>query len=237
MMALPMMQTPIYELTVPSTKKKVKFRPFLVKEEKALMIAQQSEDPQTMIDTLKQVISCCVKDIDIDKLALFDLEYIFLQLRAKSIGEISEMTYSCLECNDPKAKIMINLDLTEVNVEFHPEHTDVIDLFNQVGVKMKYPGVELLNNASEIDFESPDQALDMIASSIEYMFDGDRIYDIKDQPKEELIEFLENLTHAQLQKIKKFFDTMPKLNKKIEFNCPVCKFHHTQTLQGIQNFF
>lgn len=236
-MSLPMMQTPTYELTVPSTKKKVKFRPFLVKEEKALMIAQQSEDSQTMIDTLKSVISNCVRDIDVDKLALFDIEYIFIQLRAKSIGEISEMMYSCLECKDPKAKISINLDLTEINVEFHDEHTNVIDLFNEVGVKMKYPSIELLNNVSEIDFESPDQALNLIANSIEYIFDGDRIYDIEDQTPEELIQFLENLTHGQLQKIKKFFDTMPKLNKKIEFNCPVCKFHHKQTLQGIQNFF
>lgn len=236
-MALPMMQTPTYELTIPSTKKKVKFRPFLVKEEKALMIAQQSEDPQVMIDTLKDIISCCVKSVDVSKLALFDLEYIFLQLRAKSIGEISEVMYSCLQCNDPKAKVQINIDLSEVNVEFHPDHKDTIDLFGDVGVKMRYPGIELLNNASELDLDSPDQALKVIAESIEYIFDGDKVYDRKDQTEEELMQFLENLTHGQLQKIKLFFDTMPKLKKDIEFDCPVCKFHHNYSIQGIQNFF
>lgn len=236
-MALPMMQTPTYELTVPSTKKKVKFRPFLVKEEKALMLAQQSEDSQVMINTLKDIIENCVKDVDVNKLALFDLEYIFLQLRAKSIGEISEVMYSCLQCNDPKAKVHINIDLTEVNVEFHPDHKSVIDLFGSVGVKMKYPGMDLLNNTTELNLESAEQAMKLIADSIEYIFDDDKIYDRKDQTEEELMQFLENLTHGQLQKIKLFFDTMPKLKKNIQFDCPVCKYHHDYSIQGIQNFF
>lgn len=236
-MALPIMQTPVYELTIPSTKKKVKYRPFLVKEEKALMIAQQSEDPQVMIDTLKEIIKACVQGISIDKLALFDLEYIFLQLRAKSVGEISELTYSCLQCNDPKAKININLDITSIQVETNPEHKDTIDLFGEVGIKMKYPGFEMLNEMQNANLESPDDALKIIARSIEFIYEGDKIHDVKDQTQAELMEFLENLTREQLDKIKKFFDTMPKLKKEIEFDCPVCKYHHNYTVEGIQSFF
>lgn len=236
-MALPVMQTPVYELTIPSTKKKVKYRPFLVKEEKALMIAQQSEDPKVMVDTLKQIIKACVQNVDVDKLALFDLEYIFLQLRAKSVGEISELVYSCLKCNDPKAKVNINLDITTIEVETNPEHKDTIDLFGDVGIKMKYPGFDMLNDMQNVNLDNPDDALKVIAKSIEFIFEGDKIHDAKEQSEAEMMNFLENLTREQLDKIKKFFDTMPKLKKEIEFDCPVCKYHHNYTVEGIQSFF
>lgn len=232
-----MMQAPVYELTIPSTKKKVKYRPFLVKEEKALLIAQQSEDAQVMIDTLKGIVSTCVKDVDVNKLALFDLEYIFLKLRAKSVGEISELSYSCLKCNDPKSKVVINLDLENIEVEFDPEHKSTIDLFGEVGVKMKYPGFEMFNSMKDLDMDSPDDGLKAITNSIEFIYDGDKIYDTKEQTEEELNEFLENLTHSQLEKIKSFFKTMPKLKKTVEFDCPVCKYHHNYTIEGINNFF
>jgi hypothetical protein len=236
-MTLPMMQTPTYELTIPSTKKKVKFRPFLVKEQKALMIAQHSEDPQTMIDTLKDIIKNCVQNTDVNKLAMFDLEYIFLQLRAKSIGEIADVVYSCLQCNDPKAKVTLNIDLSTINVEFNKDHKETIELFGDVGVKMRYPGLDLLSKVDEIDMNSPDDALKVISQCIEYIYDGDKIYDAKDQTAEELNEFLENLTDAQFKKIKLFFETMPKLKKNVQFDCPVCKFHHNYNIQGINNFF
>lgn len=231
------MQTPIYELVIPSSKKKVKYRPFLVKEEKALMIAQQSEDPQVMINTLKSIITSCVQNVDVDKLALFDLEYIFLQLRAKSVGEVSELTYSCLQCNDPKAKININLDISSISVETNDNHTDTIDLFDDVGVKMKYPGFDMLMEMQNINLENPDDALKVIIKSIEFIYEGDKIHDIKDQSEEDLNNFLENLTREQLQKIKNFFETMPKLKKTVKFDCPVCKYHHNYTVEGIQNFF
>lgn len=236
-MALPMMQTPTYELTIPSTKKKVKFRPFLVKEQKALMIAQHSEEPQVMIDTLKDIIKSCVSNVDVDKLAIFDLEYIFLQLRAKSIGETAEVVYSCLQCNDPKGKVTLNIDVSDISVEFHPNHENTIELFDEVGVKMKYPGLDFLGSIDELDLNNPTDALKIISNCIEYIYDGDKIYDTKDQTPEEINHFLENLTFAQLDKIKKFFETLPKLKKKIEFDCPVCKYHHNYMIQGINNFF
>lgn len=236
-MALPIMQTPTYELTIPSTKKKVKFRPFLVKEQKALMIAQHSEDQRVMIDTLKDIIKSCVSNVDVDRLAIFDLEYIFLQLRAKSIGEIAEIVYSCLQCNDPNGKVALSIDVSDIQVEFHPEHSDTIELFDEVGVKMKYPGLDFLGSVEELDLNNPTDALKVIYNCIEYIYDDDKIYDVKDQTPEEMNEFLENLTIDQLENIKKFFKTIPKLKKNIQFDCPVCKYHHNYMIQGINNFF
>lgn len=236
-MALPLMQTPVYELVIPSTQKAVKYRPFLVKEEKALLLAQQSEDSKVMLETLKKVISNCVSGVDAEKLALFDLEYIFLQLRARSVGELSELTYACLECNDPKAKVNIKLDISTINVEFNDKHTATIDLFDSVGVKMKYPSLDILVKLGNINDEDIDSALKVIAQCIEFLYDGDKIYPSSEQSEEELIEFLEKLTRYQLEKIKNFFTTMPRLRKKVEFDCPVCKFHHQYTIEGIENFF
>lgn len=235
-MALPIATAPSYELTVPSTKQKVKFRPFLVKEEKALLLAQQSDNDQTMIDTLKNVIAACTYNkLDMNKLALFDVEYIFLQLRAKSVGEISELVYSCLQCGDPKAKVTIPVDLTQVEVTFDPEHKSDIDLYENVGVRMRYPDIAFANkNANEDGVEA---IFNMIIDCIESIYDDENIYVAEEQSREELEEFLNNLTQDQFNKIKTFFDTMPKLEKTIEFDCPVCAYHHVQKIEGINDFF
>ena len=237
-MALPMMKTPMYEMTIPSTKQKVKFRPFLVKEEKTLMLAQQSEDPTTMLDTLKGVIEACTYGkIDVHKLAMFDIEYIFIQLRAKSVGEISELMFSCKQCNDPKAKMKININLTELEVVFNPDHSMDIDLFDDVGVKMKYPGIETVNKLKDASNNDVDAVFDIIISCIESIYDADNIYAASEQSKEDLSEFVNNLTQEQFSKLQKFFETMPKLEKTVEFDCPVCGFHHKQVIQGLDGFF
>ena len=237
-MALPIMKTPAYELTVPSTKEKVKFRPFLVKEEKALLIAQQSEDQQTMFDTLKGVIKACTFDkLDVDTLATFDIEYIFLQLRAKSVGEVSELVFSCLECNDPKAKIKIEIDLTQLEVYFDPEHKKDIDLFDDVGVRLKYPGLATINKMKGMKENDIGAIFDLIVECIDSIYDADNIYSAAEQTKEELNEFINNLTQDQFVKVQRFFETMPKLEKKLDFKCPVCGFEHHQTLQGLDGFF
>lgn len=237
-MALPVMSTPTYELTVPSLKKKVKYRPFLVKEEKALLIAQQSEDATVMLNTIKDIISSCTNGkLNVEDLAVFDIEYIFCQLRAKSVGEISELIFNCLECNDPKAKMKVTIDLTQLNVEFDPDHKKNIDLFNDVGVVMKYPSLDMLNAIKDVKEESVEAVFDVIIASIDHIYAGEEIYAAKEQSKEELTRFLDNLTQDQFKKIQKFFDTMPKLEKKIEFDCPVCSYHHNHTIRGIENFF
>lgn len=237
-MPLPTMSTPTYELTVPSTKQKIKYRPFLVKEEKALMLAQQSENQLTMIDTLKSIIKeCTFGKLDVDKLAIFDIEYIFVQLRAKSVGEISELIYSCMQCGDPKAKMHINVDLTKLEVVFNPEHTKDILLFDDVGIKMKYPGMSALSRNVGVTEGSIEFLDNMIIDSIDCIYDDNSVYVAAEQTREELEEFINNLTQEQFSKIENFFDTMPKLEKKLEFDCPVCKYHHLKTIQGIDDFF
>jgi hypothetical protein len=237
-MALPVMSTPTYELTVPSSKQKVKFRPFLVKEEKALLIAQQSEDQSIMLDTLKNVIKACTSNkLDVEKLAMFDIEYIFTQLRARSVGEMSELVFSCLECGDPKAKMNVNIDLTTLEVKFNAEHTNVINLFNDVGIKMKYPGLSLINKMKGAPEGDVGLIFDVVIECIDSIFDEENVYPAHEQTKEELEDFINNLTQEQFVKVQKFFETMPKLEKDIEFDCPVCNHHHKHTIQGLDSFF
>lgn len=236
-MALPLMQAPVYELTIPSTKKKVKFRPFLVKEQKALLIAQQSDDPKVMIETVKYLIQSCVKGIDLSKLALFDIEYIFLQLRAKSIGEISELIYSCLKCKDPKAKVKLEIDISKIEVEFPENVMANIELYDDVGVKMKYPDFDFLEKSKNLKIDDIEDSIEIITNCIEFVYDGDKIYGAKEQSKEELKEFVENLTNAQYLKIKNFFENIPRLKKEVNFSCPVCNYNHNYTIEGIKNFF
>ena len=237
-MALPVMKTPTYDMTIPSTKQVVKFRPFLVKEEKALMIAQQSDDASTMVNTLKGVIDACTfGKLDVNKLAMFDIEYIFVQLRAKSVGEISELIFSCKQCGDPKAKIKINIDLTKLEVNFDPEHRTDIQLFDNVGVKMKYPSIATVNKLKNAGADDVETIFSIMIDCIDSIYDEENIYSAAEQTKEELSEFINNLTQDQFAKLQHFFETMPKLEKKLEFDCPVCGFHHTQTIQGLEGFF
>ena len=240
-MALPIMNTPTYNLVVPSTGEKVKYRPFLVKEEKALLIAQQSEDVEVMVDSLKQVIRGCVLDkIDVDNLATFDIEYIFTQIRAKSVGEIVELLFPCSEDHgedNDKAKLKISIDLTNLQVEFPEGSVKKIPLFGDVGVIMKYPSFDLMSKMENINVEDVDTIFDIIASCIDIIYEGDEIHYAKEQSKEELLEFLYNLTNDQFQSLQKFFTKMPKISKTVEYNCPICAKHHSVTLEGMQSFF
>lgn len=236
-MALPINATPTYTLTVPSTEKTIRFRPFLVKEEKALLIAQQSEDETVMIETLKDVIKSCVKDdIDINRLALFDFEYIFAQIRAKSVGENVELIFKCDTCVDEKAKVKITFDITNLKVDKDAEHSSTIELFDGVGIKMKYPSMALLKKVKESK-DSMSQVFDMIIDCIDFIFTGEEMYYAKEQTKKELTDFLESLTSAQFVKIQKFFETMPKLRQNVDYKCPVCGKEHHKYIEGISSFF
>ena len=237
-MALPVLTTPTYELIVPSTKQKVKFRPFLVKEEKALMIAHQSEDANTMTNTLKDVITACTSNkLDVDKLAMFDIEYIFAQLRSKSVGEISQIVLSCNKCNDANAKVNVDIDISKLEVSFSENHTSDIKLFDDVGVKMKYPGMHTLNTLSSANSQDIDNIFNVIVDCIDYIYDSNTVYPASEQTQKELTDFISNLTQEQFTKLQNFFETMPKLEKQIEFDCPVCGYHHKQVIQGLESFF
>ena len=240
-MALPMMSTPTYTMVVPSSNETVKFRPFLVKEEKALLIAQQSEDMVTMIETLKSVIkSCVIESINVDKLAIFDLEYMFMTIRGKSVGETVDLVFPCDEDHgelNEKARSNVTVDLSTISVEKGEGHTNKIDLFDNVGVVMKYPTVDILKKLQGLDEEDLDKVFDIMALSIDYIYQGDEIFYGSEQKPAELKQFIENLTSEQFVKVQKFFETMPKIRKQIEYTCPVCGKHHKKMLEGIQSFF
>ena len=240
-MALPLNSTPVYSLVIPSTKKTVNYRPFLVKDQKALMIAQQSENQKVMVDTLKSVISSCVTDnIDIDSLAMFDLEYIFTQLRAKSVGENVELIMSCDEDHGDQnklAKVKVSVDLSQIQVVSDESHTNKLSLWGNVGVVMKYPSVDIIKKFQTVNESDTESVFSIISQSIEYIFDNDEVSHAKDQTKEEMLEFLNNLTTEQFSKIQKFFETMPKLTYDIKYNCPVCQKGHHVKLEGMDSFF
>lgn len=237
-MALPINTTAQYSLTIPSSGAKVKYRPFLVKEEKALLIAQQSEDPVVMVDTLKGVVASCVTgDFKVDDLATFDLEYIFTQIRGKSVGETVDLLFPCDVCEDEKAKVKISFDITKIQVEKSPEHNKKIDLFGDVGVVMRYPTIQTISKLENLQADTIDDIFDIVAGCIDFIYQGDEVFYGKEQSKEDLLEFLNNLTSEQFKKIQKFFETMPRLKQEVDYNCPVCGLHHHKVLEGLQSFF
>jgi hypothetical protein len=239
-MALPMNSTPIYNLVIPSTKKSITYRPFLVKDQKTLLIAQQSDDQRIMIDSLKEVIKSCVTEpIEINKLAIFDIEYIFTQLRSKSVGETVDIVLSCDVDHgedNAKAKIQHTIDLSQLTVQEKEGHTNKIELFGTVGVVMKYPNIDDVKKLQGGEVTA-DDTFKLVASSIDYIYDAEAVYHSKDQTEQELMDFINNLTSEQFGKIQSFFDTMPKLTHTVDYNCPVCNKAHTILLEGMQSFF
>jgi hypothetical protein len=240
-MALPLNTSPVYTLEIPSTGKKVQYRPFLVKDEKALLIAQQSEDMRVMLNTLKDVIKSCVQtELSVDDLAIFDIEYIFTQIRAKSVGEFVELIMICDENHgedDEKAKVKVSIDLSKLKVIKPKEHTNKILLFGNVGVVMKYPSLDIIEALESTDSTSVDSIFGIVGDSIDYIFNDDEIWYANDLTKDEISEFINNLTSEQFVKVQEFFSTMPKLSQDIQYKCPVCNKEHKRTLEGLQNFF
>jgi hypothetical protein len=241
-MALPMGNTPVYNIEIPSTKQKLKFRPFLVKDQKALMLAQQSEDPIVMIDTLKGIIKgCLVGEVEVENLSTFDLEYIFLQMRAKSVGEQIELLFKCDEDHgeegNAKAKVKININIDDIKCESLEGHSNKINLFGDVGIFMKYPSIDIIKKYQNGQTDDSDVAFAIISESIDYIYTNDEVFHSKDSTKEELTEFVNNLTTDQFAKVQTFFDTMPKVRYKIKYDCPVCSKHHESNLEGIESFF
>jgi len=236
-MSLPKMQLPLYNVVIPSTGKEVKFRPFLVKEEKALLIAQQSEDPKVMVNTLKSIIEDCIQGIDANTLAIFDYEYLFTQIRSKSVGEIVDLVFLCDDCTDEKARTKVSMDITKFAVKFNPDHTNKIQLTNSIGIVMKYPSLDAIGELEKANAGDVDSVFKLVIECIEFIYDGDEVYNTKEQTKEEVLEFLNNLTQEQFSKIESFFDTMPKMSQPVKYDCPVCGKHHDKVLEGIESFF
>jgi len=238
---LPKIDTPIYELTLPLSKKNIKFRPFLVKEQKNLMMAIEADDKETIERNIKQVLQNCTltESIDIEKLPVIDVEYYFIQLRARSVGEIVENKYICNnEVNDEKCgnKMDVNLNLLDIQIENNPDYSDIIELTNKIAIKLKYPEFSTVEKIKEKD-SSVDVAFQMIIDSIEYIYDGDQYYYANESTPKELMEFVEQLNTEQFSKIEQFFDNLPKLNKKVEIKCSKCGYDHSIVIEGLESFF
>ena len=243
-MALPKNTSATYPLQIPSTGQEVKFRPFVVKDEKALMLAMQSEDEMTMVNTLRDLIRNCVQDeINVERLATFDLEYAFAQMRGKSVGEIVEIIGKCdneeAGCVDnPKAQVKLQVDITQIPVTFPEGHDKKINLWGDVGVVMKYPTLETIIKYQGITQDSdPNKVFEIIMDSMEVIYEGDQLHYIHEQTPQEVDEFINNLSSEQFNKIKDFFETMPKMTKEISWTCPNCGREHKRTLEGLQSFF
>jgi hypothetical protein len=244
---LPKLDVPIYELDLPLSKKKVKFRPFLVKEEKILLMAMESETDESTLLAIKQIIgNCCLSDdIDIETLPITDLEYFFLNLRARSIGETVDLQYKCnnkLKDENGEEKDCGNIVKLEVNVlDIKPEvsenHSTKIALTSTMGVVMKYPSFKIVEDISTVEGGEIEKLMAILLNCIESVYTEDSIFYAKDISKEELGEFVENLTRDQFAKVQQFFDTMPKIKKELDFTCKKCGYHENISIEGLQSFF
>jgi len=239
-MPLPKIDVPTYELVLPLTKKKIKFRPFLVKEQKNLLMAMESDDSETVHNSIKDILNNCTltEDVVIDRLPILDVEYYFINLRAKSVSEVVEAKYRCN--NDVGEKICgnvmeVNLNMTDINLSGEVSEED-IQLTDKIFVKMKYPEFYVvkdsinLNNVDMVTFN-------MIAESIQYIYDGEQYYYAHEAQPGEFLHFIENLNQAQFEKLEEFFNALPKLKKDIEIKCSKCGFNHGIEVEGLESFF
>lgn len=230
-MALPKLDTPTFELTLPSTNKKIKFRPFLVKEHKVLLTMSEAENEEVSRIIRDLVDVCTFNKLKVDELPHFDIEYIFMNLRAKSIGEVVDVVLNC-DCGN---KINTTFNIEEVKVEKNKNHSNKIMLTDSVGIEMKYPNIdEVVEVFATNDTK---KVVDLIIKSIKTIFSPDEVWDTKDQTKEELEEFVFSLTKTQFEKLEEFFVTAPKVVQTIEADCDKCGKHNVARLEGLQNFF
>ncbi len=238
-MPLPTVSTPIYTLEIPSLKKEIKYRPFLVKEEKILIIAMESEDSKQIANAVKNVISNCIitKGIKIDALATFDIEYLFLNIRGKSVGETVDVLITCPD--DGKTQVPVSINLDEIQVVISPEHDKDIKLDDNLTLRMKYPSMQefVKNNFADQNEVSVDDTFDLICSCIDQIYNEEESWNSSDCTKKELIEFLEQLSSKQFKEIEKFFDTMPKLSHKLILKNPNTGVESDVVLEGLSSFF
>jgi len=236
-MALPQVNTPTYELVVPSTDEKLKYRPFLVKEEKILMIAMEGKEQSGIIEATKEIVkSCTFGKFDTSKAPIFDVEYIFLNIRAKSVGEISTVRLRCLDDNE--TFVPTDIDLTKVEVEMHKDHTNKVELTEEMGMIMTYPTLDSFNEYEGTAVNASNM-IDIIASCVTQIYDkgGEEIFEAKDSTKQELIDFIEQLNAKQFQDVQAFFDTMPKLTHTVKIKNPKTEKESEITLSGLNDFF
>jgi predicted RecB family endonuclease len=237
-MPLPKIATPTYELELPSTKQKIKFRPFLVKEEKLLVLALESEDTKHITTAIKTVIKNCIstRGIKVEELPTFDIEFLFLNIRGKSVGE--EVEVNIVAPDDGETSIPVKIDLEDIKVVETAGHTKQIRLDDSLMMEMKYPSLDqFIKNNFDFEDNNVDKSFELIASCVDKIFNEEEVWSTADVSKKEVIEFLEQMSSAQFKQIEKFFETMPKLSHTVEVKNPVTKVKSTVVLEGLSSFF
>jgi len=239
-MPLPKINTPTYEMTLPSTGKKIRYRPFLVREEKILIMAMESENMTEITNAIVQILSDCIisKDVKVESLATFDIEYLFLNVRAKSVGETVEVNVTCPD--DGETQVEISIDIDTIKVQKTRGHKVIIKLDDDLSMKLRYPSLEQF---VESNFETTDglsevgQSLSMITSCVEMIYSQEESWEASDYSKKELDEFIEQLNTKQFKEIEKFFTTMPKLSHTIMVRNPKTGVESEVVLEGLASFF
>ncbi len=233
-MALPKLETPTYTLLMPSTDEEIKFRPFLVKEQKRMLMAQESEDSTEMVDAVNQLIQdCTFNKVDTKKIAMFDAEYIFLQIRSKSVGSKIDVQVTCPD--DKETKVPVNIDLDDIKVAMMEEHTNEIQLTPEIKIVFKYPLLSTFTKYTKSS-DTAKMIFDLTADCIEEVHFNDEVTNKVDMSKKELDEFLESLSTEQFGMLVKFFETMPRLRHRIEVTNPKTEVTSEVMLEGIQSF-
>lgn len=238
-MPLPKIVTPTYELELPSTEEKIQYRPFLVKEEKLLVIALESEDTKQITTAIKTVIKNCIvtKNIKVEDLPTFDIEFLFLNIRGKSVGEELEVNIICPDDGETQVAVKINLD--SIKVQKNEEHTKRIKIDGNIMMEMKYPSLDqfIKTNFDFNEKNAMEQSFELIGSCIDKIFTADEAWSTSDVTKKELVDFLESMNSSQFKDIEKFFETMPKLSHKIKVKNPKTEVENEIVLEGLASFF
>jgi hypothetical protein len=237
-MPLPRIATPTYELVLPSSNKKIKYRPFLVKEEKVLIIALESQDQKQIANAVKSIIKSCIlsRGIKVEKLSTFDIEYLFLNIRGKSVGEDIEVMVTCPD--DGKTQVPMSINIDSIQVKKSDEHNPDIKLDEQFTLRMRYPSLsEFIKSNFTMEDMKVDDTFELIASCVDQVYSEEESWTQEDCTKKELVDFIEQLNSSQFKQIEKFFDTMPKLSHKVKVTNPNTKVESEIVLEGLQNFF
>ena len=237
-MSLPKINTPEYSLVVPSTDEEIIYRPFLVKEEKVLLVAQETGGEKSIYQAIKNLIkNCCFGKVDVDKLPMFDIEYIFLQIRAKSVGEITTLEVTCPD--DEVTKVKVEVDLTSIKIEMDEKHSPRIELTENIGLLMQYPTLAsiLAMGVEEDKVTSIDKMFGMMQDCMYQIWQDEETFDAMDYSNKEKKDFLESLNHEQFERIQTFFDTMPTVKHIVEVTNPKTKVSSEVTIEGMNSFF
>jgi len=240
-MALPKIDIPTYEIELPISKKKIKFRPFLVKEQRNLLMALESNETSTVQQNIRDILTNCTltESVDIDKLPIIDIEYYFVNLRSKSVGEVVEARYRCnnmvndVECNNV---METKINLQDIKVTQEKTISPEIQITPKLTVKLKYPEFGMVKDSLQYD-DINTITFNMIASSIEYIYDGEQFYYGHETSPQEMLEFVESLNAEQFKKIEEFFENLPKLKENVNITCGKCGYNHTIEVEGLENFF